>query len=248
MANRAALVTGGNGGIGTEVCKQLAGAGYRVVTTCVDAEKENIEAWRNERREEGFDIGWVECDVSDFDSCVEMAGTVESFYGPVEVLVNLAGITADAFLHKMDAEDWNSVINVNLNSAFNVTRQFIEGMRSRGFGRIVNISSVNGQSGQFGQTNYSAAKAGLHGFTMALAKEGARKNITVNTVSPGYIRTSMTDAIPEEVRNSILANVPAGRIGEPEEIARVVVFLAADESGYINGANVPVNGGLFTSF
>jgi acetoacetyl-CoA reductase len=248
MGKRVALVTGGNGGIGTEVCKQLAAAGYMVVTTCVDAEKEGIRSWVEQRREEGFDIGWVECDVADFDSCVGMAGQVESRYGPVEVLVNLAGITADAFLHKMDLDSWRAVINVNLNSAFNVTRQFIEGMRERGFGRIVNISSVNGQSGQFGQANYSAAKAGVHGFTMAVAKEGARKNITANTVSPGYIRTAMTDAIPEEVRNSILASVPAGRIGEPAEVARVVVFLAADESGYINGANVPVNGGLFTSF
>jgi len=248
MANRVALVTGGNGGIGTEICKQLAEAGYRVVTTCVDPDKENIQGWLDERREEGFQMDWVQCNVADFESCADMAAALEAKHGPVEVLVNAAGITADAFLHKMDRESWSAVVDVNLSSVFNVTRQFIEGMRERGFGRIVNISSVNGQTGQFGQTNYSATKAGIHGFTMALAKEGARKNISVNTVSPGYVRTAMTDAIPEEVRDSIIATVPAGRIGEPHEIARVIVFLVADESGYINGANVPVNGGMFTSF
>ncbi|MGD8709599.1 MAG: acetoacetyl-CoA reductase [Ectothiorhodospiraceae bacterium] len=248
MSNRVALVTGGNGGIGTEICKQLADGGRRVVTTCVDPEKEGIEAWQAAWREEGYDFGWVQCDVSDFDACAAMAEEVESEYGVVEVLINVAGITRDAFLHKMDVESWQAVINVNLGSAFNVTRQFVEKMRERGFGRVVNISSVNGQTGQFGQTNYSAAKAGIHGFTMALAKEGAPKGVTVNTVSPGYVRTSMTEAIPEKVRESIVSQIPAGRMGEPEEIARVVAFLAADESAYINGANIPVNGALFCSF
>ncbi|RFA31497.1 beta-ketoacyl-ACP reductase [Alkalilimnicola ehrlichii] len=248
MAKRVALVTGGNGGIGTEICKQLAAAGYTVVTTCVDAEKENIADWQAERRKEGYEIGYVEANVADFDACAAMAKQVESEYGSVDVLVNAAGITRDSFLHKMDRSNWEAVISVNLNSAFNVTRQFIDSMRARGFGRIVNISSVNGQTGQFGQANYSAAKAGLHGFSMAIAKEGARKGITANTVSPGYIQTAMTDAIPEEVRNSIVAQVPTGRMGQPEEVARVVVFLAADESGYINGANIPVNGALFCSF
>lgn len=248
MANRVALVTGGNGGIGTEVCKQLAAAGHKVVTTCVDAEKEKIAEWQAERREEGYDIGWVECNVANFESCAEMAEKVENEYGPVEVLVNVAGITRDGFLHKMEQENWDAVITVNLNSVFNVTRQFIDGMRERKFGRIVNISSVNGQTGQFGQTNYSAAKAGMHGFSMALAKEGARKNVTANTVSPGYIATSMTEAIPEEVRNQIIAQVPTGRMGRPDEIARVVAFLVHEDSGYINGANIPVNGALFCSF
>lgn len=248
MANRVALVTGGNGGIGTEICKQLAAAGYKVVTTCVDAEKENIAAWQSERKAEGYDVAWVECNVSDFDSCTAMAKKVEAEHGPVDVLVNVAGITRDAFLHKMEAAAWNAVISVNLNSAFNVTRQFIDGMRERKFGRIVNIASVNGQTGQFGQTNYSAAKAGMHGFSMALAKEGARKGITANTVAPGYIETSMTAAIPEEVRNQIVAQVPAGRMGKPEEIARAVLFLVADEAEYINGAMIPVNGALFCSF
>ncbi len=248
MANRVALVTGGNGGIGTEICRQLAAAGYRVVTTCFDAEKENVAEWQKELAAEGVQVDWVECDVADFDSCAEMAAEVADKFGPVDVLVNAAGITRDAFAHKMPQENWDAVIRTNLDSVFNVTRQFVETMRERGFGRIINIASVNGQTGQFGQANYSAAKAGMHGFTMALAKEGARKGITANTVSPGYIETAMTAAIPEEVRNSIVAQVPAGRMGRPPEIARTVVFLAADEAEYINGANIPVNGGLFTSF
>ncbi|MEX0730625.1 MAG: acetoacetyl-CoA reductase [Aquisalimonadaceae bacterium] len=248
MAKRVALITGGNGGIGTEICKQMYTAGYTVVTTCVDAEKEGVVQWQQELAKQGYKVGWVECNVADFDACAVMAESVRAEYGAVDVLINAAGITRDSFLHKMDVAGWESVISVNLNSVFNVTRQFIEDMRERGFGRVVSISSVNGQTGQFGQTNYSAAKAGIHGFTMALAKEGARKGITANTVSPGYVDTAMTAAIPEEVRAGIVAQVPAGRMGRPEEIARVVVFLAADESEYINGANVPVNGALFTSF
>jgi len=248
MTDRVALVTGGNGGIGTEICRSLALGGWRVVTTCIDPAKEGIEDWQARLRDEGIEVGYVACDVSDFNSCERMAQEVESHYGPVEGLVNVAGITRDSFLHKMDASSWNAVIDVNLSSAFNVTRQFINGMRERGFGRIVNMASVNGQTGQFGQANYSAAKAGIHGFTMAVAKEGAAKGVTVNTVSPGYVRTSMTDAIPEKVRESIIGQVPVGRLAEPAEIARVVGFLAASESAYITGANIPVNGGLFCSF
>ncbi len=248
MANRVALVTGGNGGIGTEICKHMAAAGFRVITTCVDPEKEGIAQWQAELREAGHEVEWVQCDVSDFESCLEMAQGLESNNGAVDILVNVAGITRDAFLHKMEAEQWHAVIDVNLSSAFNVTRQFVTGMRERGFGRIVNIASVNGQTGQFGQTNYSAAKAGMHGFTMALAKEGAPKGVTVNTVSPGYVRTAMTEAVPEKVREAIVAQIPAGRMGEPSEVARVVAFLAADDSAYINGANIPVNGALFCSF
>lgn len=248
MANRVALVTGGNGGIGTEICKQLAAAGYRVVTTCVDAERENLAQWQQERRAEGYEIAYVEVDVADYDACAKMASQVEQEFGPVDVLVNAAGITRDAFLHKMERENWDTLIQVNLNSVFNVTRQFIDGMRQRGFGRVISLSSVNGQTGQFGQTNYSAAKAGIHGFSMALAKEGARKGITANTISPGYIDTPMTAAIPEEVREGIVNQIPAGRMGTPQDIARVVTFLAADDADYINGANIPVNGALFTSF
>jgi acetoacetyl-CoA reductase len=248
MANRLALVTGGNGGIGTEICRELGRAGCRVVSTCIDPDKEGIEDWKQSLQKEGIDVDWIQCDVSDFDACAEMASQLESSHGPVEVLVNVAGITRDSFLHKMGSEDWNAVMDVNLSSVFNVTRQFVKGMRDRGFGRIVNISSVNGQTGQFGQTNYSAAKAGIHGFTMALAKESAAKGVTVNTVSPGYVHTSMTDAMPEEVRNGIIAQIPAGRLAEPHEIARAVGFVAAEENTYINGANIPVNGALFCSF
>ena len=248
MTQHVALVTGGNGGIGTEICRELAEAGHRVVTTCVDPEKEGIEQWQAELRAQGAHVAWVQCDVSDFAACEEMAEFVQAEHGPVSVVVNAAGITRDSFLHKMPVESWEAVITVNLGSAFNVTRQFVPAMRERGYGRIVNIASVNGQTGQFGQTNYSASKAGLHGFTMALAKEGAPRGITANTVSPGYIRTAMTDAIPESVREQILAQVPAGRMGEPADVARVVTFLSARESGYINGANIPVNGALFCSF
>jgi len=248
MTQRLALVTGGEGGIGTEICRQLAAQGRRIVTTCLDPERENIAAWVENLRAEGVDADWVQCDVSDYDACVAMAEDVASRFGRVEVLVNVAGITRDGFLHKMDNDQWRSVIDINLNGAFNVTRQFVAGMREAGFGRVVNISSVNGQSGQFGQTNYSAAKAGLHGFTMALAKEGAPKGVTANTVSPGYVKTSMTDAIPDQVRESIVAQIPAGDMGEPSDIARAVAFLTADEAGYINGANLPVNGALFCSF
>ena len=248
MSSRVALVTGGNGGIGTEICRHLAAAGYRVVSTCVDPDRENVESWQRELEAEGHSVHWVQCNVTDFAACQAMAEQVEAEHGPVEVLVNVAGITRDAFLHKLDKVDWDAVINVNLNSVYNVTRQFVDGMRKRGYGRVINISSVNGQTGQFGQTNYSAAKAGLHGFTMALAKETARKGVTVNSISPGYIDTVMTAAIPDEVREQIVGSVPAGRMGRPDEVARVVAFLAADESEYITGANIPVNGGLFTSF
>ncbi len=248
MAERLALVTGGEGGIGTEICRQLGADGRRIVTTCLDPERENIEAWAQTLRDAGIDANWVQCDVSDYDACVAMAADVEARFGPVDILVNVAGITRDGFLHKMEQSQWTSVIDINLTGAFNVTRQFIGGMRERGFGRVVSISSVNGQTGQFGQTNYSAAKAGLHGFTMAVAKEGAPKGVTANTVSPGYINTSMTAAIPDHVRDAIVAQIPAGDMGEPEDIARAVRFLAADDAGYINGANLPVNGALFCSF
>ncbi len=248
MTKRVALVTGGNGGIGTEICKYLATSGHTVVSTCVDAERENVRDWQQQLAEQGVQVDWVECDVADFDSCAAMAETVLARHGQVDVVVNAAGITRDGFLHKMARHNWESVIATNLNGAFNVTRQFIEGMRERAYGRVINISSVNGQSGQFGQTNYSATKAGLHGFSMALAKEGARKGITANTVSPGYVDTAMTAAMPDEVRNQIVSQIPAGRMARPDEIARVVDFLAAEASAYINGANIPVNGAQFTSF
>ncbi len=248
MTQRLALVTGGAGGIGTAICRQLAADGRRIVTTCVDPQAEGIEAWVEMMRNEGIDADWVKCDVSDHAACVAMADEVRERFGTVDILVNVAGITSDGFLHKMSADAWDKVIDINLSGVFNVTHQFVAGMRDQGFGRVVNISSVNGQTGQFGQTNYSAAKAGMHGFTMALAKEGAAKGVTANTVSPGYVKTSMTDAMPDKVRDAIVAQIPAGDMGQPEDIARAVGFLTADESGYINGANLPVNGALFCSF
>ena len=248
MAGRLALVTGGNGGIGTAVCRELAAQGHRVVTTCMDAEAERIPQWQAALREEGYEVGYVECNVADYASCQRMAETVAEQFGEVEILVNLAGITRDGFFHKMSEEDWDAVLDVNLDSVFNVTRQLLPAMRQRGFGRVVNVASVNGQTGQIGQTNYSAAKAGMHGFTMALAKENAAKGVSVNTVSPGYVKTPMTDAMRDDIREHIVSQIPAGRLAQPEEIARVIRFLAADESGYITGANVPVNGGLFCSF
>jgi len=248
MAGRLALVTGGNGGIGTAVCRELAAQGYRVVATCIDARAEDAAGWQAKLREEGYSVGYIECDVTDITACERAAAELEREHGPVEVLVNLAGITRDKFFHKMGAEDWESVLDVNLRGVFNITRQFVAGMRERRFGRIVNISSVNGQSGQIGQTNYSAAKAGMHGFTMALAKEGASKGVTVNTVSPGYVDTSMTAEMPDETLDHIVSQIPVGRLARTEEIARVIAFLAADESAYITGANLPVNGGLFCSF
>ncbi|RZU99058.1 acetoacetyl-CoA reductase [Spiribacter vilamensis] len=248
MTQRLALVTGGAGGIGTAICRQLAADGRRIVTTCVDPEAENIETWVEMMRGEGIEVDWVQCDVSDNDACVKMAETVQERFGTVDILVNVAGITSDGFLHKMPADSWQKVIDINLSGVFNVTHQFVGAMRQQGFGRVVNISSVNGQTGQFGQTNYSAAKAGMHGFTMALAKEGAPKGVTANTVSPGYVKTSMTDAMPDKVREGIVSQIPAGDMGQPEDIARAVAFLTADEAGYINGANLPVNGALFCSF
>jgi acetoacetyl-CoA reductase len=189
----------------------------------------------------------VECDVASFESCAEMARQLRSKFGTAEILVNCAGITRDKTLAKMEPAQWDAVIDTNLNSAFNVTRNLIEGMIERRFGRIVSISSVNGEKGQFGQTNYSAAKAGLFGFTRALAQEVASKGITVNTVSPGYVNTSMVGAMKPEVRDAIVAQVPVGRLAEPREIAWAVGFLVAEESGYITGANLPVNGGLYRS-
>jgi acetoacetyl-CoA reductase len=242
---RNALVTGGIGGIGTAVCKRLAAAGHRVVATHVAPEREAAVAWQRERCAEGQDIAVVECDVASFEHCVRMAEEVRARVGVVEVLVNCAGITRDKTLAKMDPTQWRAVLDTNLNGVFNVTRQFIDGMVERGFGRIVSISSVNGQKGQFGQTNYSASKAGLYGFTRALAREVAGNGITVNTVSPGYVDTNMVAAVPAEIREAIIQKIPVGRLAQANEIAWAVAFLVAEESGYITGANLPVNGGLF---
>jgi acetoacetyl-CoA reductase len=244
-AARVALITGGIGGIGTAICQRLAVDGYRVVANHHPSEQEAALSWKNDQTGLGFDIDTIAGDVASFEDCQRMIAEVKERHGPVAVLVNCAGITRDKTFKKMDADAWHAVIDVNLNSVFNVTRNVWEGMLEAGFGRIVNISSVNGQRGQFGQTNYSTAKAGMHGFTMALAQEGAAKGVTVNTVSPGYVETAMTLAMRDDVRDAIISGVPMRRMAKPEEIASAVAFLVADANGYVTGANLPVNGGLF---
>lgn len=247
MQKKVALVTGGTGGIGTAICKQLAQQGCRVVAGYLPSDQEAAQAWRTSLREQGLDVDIAPGDVTSFASSGEMVRSVESTFGAIDVLVNCAGITRDKTLRKMDSDQWYAVINTNLNSAFNVTKHAVDGMVARGFGRIINISSVNGQKGQFGQTNYSAAKAGLHGFSMALAQEVANRGVTVNTVSPGYVATPMALAVPEEIRKQIVAQVPLGRLANPEEIAFVVGFLADPRCSYVTGANISVNGGLYMS-
>jgi acetoacetyl-CoA reductase len=245
---RTAVVTGGIGGLGTAICKSLAAKGVKVIAADLAARAERVEEFKREVAEFGGQIVFEPINVADFDACAEFGTRVKAAHGDVDIVVNGAGITKDMTFRKMPAQAWMDVLRVNLDGAFNVTRQFVDGMCDRGFGRIINISSVNGSTGQFGQTNYSASKAGIHGFTMALAKEVARKGVTVNSVSPGYCRTAMVMSIPEAVREQIISSIPVGRIGEPSEIARTVEFLAAEDAGFITGANIPVNGGLFISF
>jgi acetoacetyl-CoA reductase len=242
---RIALVTGGIGGIGTAICQRLAKEGLKVVALYYPPLAEEAAAWQQARVNEGLDMGIIAGDVSSFQDSARAISEVEAQYGPVQVLVNCAGVTRDRTFRKMTAEDWDAVLTTNLDSVFYVTKHVWAGMLDRGFGRVINISSVNGQRGQFGQANYSAAKAGMHGFTMALAQEGAVKGVTVNTISPGYTETAMTAAMRDDVRKQIIDTVPMKRMGRPEEIAAVVAFLAAEENGYVTGANIPVNGGLF---
>jgi acetoacetyl-CoA reductase len=242
---RVAAVSGGIGGLGTAICIALARAGRRVVALDLDRE-EAVAAFRH--AVDGLDVRFQPLDVTDFNACAAAVRHIQSDMGSLDILVNAAGITRDTTLRKMDKLQWDAVMGVNLDGVFNLSRHAVDAMMSAGFGRIVNISSVNGQTGQFGQTNYSASKAGMHGFTMALAREVARKGITVNSVSPGYCETPLVLAMPEEIRASIVQGVPVGRLGRPAEIARVVEFLCADESGFITGANMAVNGGLFMSF
>ena len=242
---RIALVTGGTGGIGTAICIALADQGRKVIAGYYPPEKDHALTWQLKNREKGYDFEIVACDVSDFESSQKMLHDVEQTIGSVDILVNCAGITRDKTLRRMTPEQWDSVMRTNLDSAFNVTRHVVDGMAEKGFGRIVNISSVNGQKGQFGQANYSAAKAGLHGFTKAVAQELAAKGVTVNSVSPGYVKTEMTDQIPEEIRDSIIQQVPMGRMASPDEIAYVVSFLTDDRNTYMTGANLPVNGGMY---
>ena len=243
MQSRVALVTGGTGGIGTSIVKRLANMGHKVATNYRNEEK--AKAWQAQMRAEGFDVALAHGDVSSAEDAAAMVHDVEQSLGPIEILVNNAGITRDTTFHRMTPQQWNDVINTNLNSCFNVTRPVIEGMRDRKWGRIVQISSINGQKGQYGQANYAAAKAGMHGFTISLAQENARFGITVNTVCPGYIATDMVMAVPEEVRSKIITQIPTGRLGSPEEIAYAVAFFVPDEAGWITGANLSANGGQY---
>jgi acetoacetyl-CoA reductase len=237
---RTALVTGGSRGIGEAISIALKDAGYNVAANYGG----NDEAANAFKEKTGIPV--YKFDVGDFDACAAGVAAVEADLGPIEVLVNNAGITRDGMLHKMAQENWNAVIRTNLDSVFNLTRCVIEGMRGRGFGRIVTISSINGQKGQMGQANYSAAKAGVIGFTKAVAQENAFKGITANVIAPGYIGTEMVRAVPEEVlKTKILPLIPVGRLGEPEEVARCVVFLAADEAGFITGSTLSANGGQY---
>ena len=236
--SRVAVVSGGSRGIGAAISKALKAGGYTVAATYAG----NDEAAAKFKEETGIAV--FKWDVSNYEACEAGLKQVESELGPVEILVNNAGITKDAPFHKMKPDQWYGVINTNLNSLFNMTRPVIEGMRERGFGRIVNISSINGQKGQFGQTNYAAAKSGDIGFTKALAQENAAKGITVNVIAPGYIATEMVMAVPKNVLDTkILPLIPAGRLGEPEEIARAVLFLVSEEAGFITGSTMSINGG-----
>ena len=244
MSARIAVVTGGTGTIGTEICKHLAAAGRKVVALCLPGTPDcRLEEWVGERNAEGYAAHALGCNVAEFDETAASFHKIEEDIGPIDILVNAAGITRDASLRKMTPQMWHAVIHANLDSVFNTIRCVVEGMTDRGFGRIVNISSVNGQKGQFGQANYAASKAGIHGLTMSVAREVARKGVTVNTVSPGYIESPMIMAVPEEHRAKIVAEIPVGRFGKPAEIGRLVAFLTADESGFITGADISINGG-----
>jgi len=246
MKQRVALVTGGTGGIGAAVCAALASSGHHVIAADVALCEARLAALRCASALAALEA--MALDVSDFEACGRAVADIEARHGRLDVLVNCAGITRDATLRKLQKHQWDAVLSVNLDGLFNLCKHAIEPMIAQGYGRIVNISSINGQTGQFGQTNYAAAKAGVHGFTMALAREVAARGITVNSVAPGYCDTPMVQTIPEPIREKILQQIPVGRIAQPAEIARVVDFLAAEGSGYITGAMLPVNGGLFISF
>jgi acetoacetyl-CoA reductase len=240
---RVALVTGGTGGIGTAICQKLAQMGHRVATNYRDETR--AKAWQAEQKAAGFDFYIAKGDVSDPAGAEACVRDIEAALGPIDIVVNNAGITRDTTFHRMSALQWQEVINTNLNSCFNVTRPLIDAMRKRGWGRIVQIASINGQKGQYGQANYAASKAGMHGFTISLAQESAKFGITVNTVSPGYVATDMVMAVPEEVRAKIEAQIPTGRLGKPDEIAYAVGFLVDEQAAWITGANLSINGGHY---
>ena len=243
MTSRVALVTGGTGGIGTAMVKRLARAGHRVATNYRNEEK--AREWQAALKADGIDCLIVPGDVADFASSQAMIKEIEAQLGGVDILINNAGITRDTTFHRMSPVQWSDVIATNLTGCYNVTRSVIEGMRARMWGRIVQISSINGQKGQYGQANYAASKAGMHGFTISLAQENARFGITVNTVSPGYVGTEMVMAVPEDVRAKIVAQIPTGRLGSPDEIAYAVAFFVNEEAAWVTGANLSINGGHY---
>jgi acetoacetyl-CoA reductase len=243
MAPRVALITGGMGGLGETISTKMAAAGYRVVVTHSPANQAATE-WLARMRGNGYDFNAYPVDVSEFESCRGCVARVLSDVGPVDILVNNAGITRDMTFKKMTKADWDVVLQTNLGSVFNMTKQVCDGMVERGWGRIINVSSVNGSKGAFGQTNYAAAKAGMHGFTKSLALEVGKKGVTVNTISPGYIATKMVTAIPREILEAkILPQIPAGRLGLPEEVAGLIIYLCSNEAAFVNGANIAINGG-----
>ena len=243
MAQRVAVVTGGMGGIGEAICAYLAKAGHRVVATYSPSNTKAAE-WVKDMKARGFAFHAVQVDVTEFESSQKAMAKIQAEIGPIDILVNNAGITRDSTFRKMGKPDWDAVLRTNLDSVFNVTKPVCDGMTDRGWGRIINISSINGQKGAFGQANYSAAKAGMHGFTKALALEVARKGVTVNTVSPGYIGTKMVLAVPKEVLDTkIIPQIPVGRLGRPDEVAALVTYLCSEEAAFITGANLSINGG-----
>jgi len=244
MAKRIAVVTGGMGGIGNAISRELCEQGYRVVAA-YSRKHEAALAWQSEQKDAGYPIDIAYGDVTNYKSCEDMINKVEHDVGPVDILINNAGITRDHACSKMTQEEWDTVIQTDLSSVFYVTHAVITGMKNRDFGRIINISSINGQKGQYGQVNYAAAKAGMHGFTKSLALEVAKHNITVNTISPGYVATDMVMCVPENIREKIIAQIPVGRLAQPEEVARVVTFLVDEKSGFITGSNIVINGGHY---
>ncbi|WP_412755045.1 acetoacetyl-CoA reductase [Legionella pneumophila] len=246
MNQRVALVTGGTGGIGTAICQEMQKLNYQVIACYFkQGNHELAREWQKKQSMQGFDVDIVYADNSSFNDCEQLTDLVIEKYGKIDVLVNNAGITHDATLKKMTQEQWQEVINANLTSVFNMTKTALSNMLDNGYGRIITISSVNGRRGQFGQCNYAASKSALYGFTKSLAQEVAKKGITVNTVSPGYIKTEMLASMRDDILEAIVAQIPVGRIGQPEEIARVVAFLADEQSGFITGANFDINGGQY---
>ena len=243
QAKRTVLVTGGMGGLGETISTKMADQGYKVAVTYSPGNTKHTQ-WVADMKKAGYDFIAVACDVADIESCAHAVAEVQAKLGAIDVLVNNAGITRDMTFKKMDKVNWDAVLRTNLDSLFNMTKQVADGMVERGWGRIINVSSVNGSKGAFGQTNYSAAKAGVHGFTKALALEVARKNVTVNTISPGYIGTKMVTAIPKDILDSkILPQIPVGRLGKPEEVAGLIIYLASEEAAFVTGANIAINGG-----